>query len=140
VEKYSELISNGLDLASFLLVTPEILKVIEPTVSRTVAIIIGLAYIGFVTAALVFLLPFVLSRFLSDWFGWPQKWIFPALLIGASIFLGRRLQPWSYETGYNIAYLFGRSGSKILLALGIILFFIARLLAFYSSALKVGWL
>jgi hypothetical protein len=50
MEKYGDLITNGLDLISFLLATPEIVRVIAPTVnflSKVVALMLAL----FVAAA-----------------------------------------------------------------------------------------
>jgi hypothetical protein len=47
VEKYGDLITNGLDLVSFLLVTPEIMRVIAPAVNKLIGLVIASLFAGF---------------------------------------------------------------------------------------------
>src|SRR5690349_13036025 len=109
MEKYGEFITNGLDLLSFLLVTPEILTVIGPTISWAFALIITLAVTLSIVALLLVLAPYALYVLLSDWFGWQQSWAFgalAALLIGISTLVAS-LRPLFYGIGYKIGYQFG---------------------------------
>ena len=49
IEKYGDLITNGLDLISFLMVTPEIVRVIAPAAGK----VIGFAISGLVATVIV---------------------------------------------------------------------------------------
>jgi hypothetical protein len=65
VERYGDLITTGLDLVSFLLLTPEILRVIAPTAIRLINGLIAALLVGVVAA-----LPMFSPLLLSNWLGW----------------------------------------------------------------------
>jgi hypothetical protein len=131
MEKYGDLITNGLDLISFLLVTPEIVRVITPTadfLGKTVAVMLAL----FVAAACFGAL--LLSVF-HDWHvftGWKLPGGVILVIVVISLIPPEVTLPlirWIYERG-----------SKHLFAAGVVLFLVSRLLALYGSAVKAGFL
>jgi hypothetical protein len=127
MEQYSDLVANGLDLVSFIVLTPEILRVIAPTASRLLGS--STAMVACFAAALVFFLV-PLHLLLSAWLGLevPNR-ARSGLLMGGAGGL------WQLR-GSSLADRLGRYASKHFLAFGITLFFVSRLIAFYSSAMK----
>lgn len=131
MERHGDLITNGLDLISFLLVTPEIVRVIAPPIDffgKAVALVLGL----FVAMACLAALFLALS---SQWniFTWLRlpDWVILVVLVAVLIPLEVTLPliRWIY-----------RRGSKHLFAVGIVLFIASRLIACYGSALRAGLL
>jgi hypothetical protein len=127
VEKYSDLITNGLDLLSFLLVTPEILRAIAPTLGEFLGTAIG----GILVTMILLPLAFMGGLLRGDHW-WP---VVAAMLICAmsSWSLNR---VFSFRERSNIIHEFTHRASKHFLAVGVVLFLISRLIAFYSSVVK----
>lgn len=127
MEKYGDLITNGLDLVSFLLVTPEILRVIAPAVSEFFGTIIGGILVTVIILPLVFL-----GGLLHRGHWWP---VVAIILIGA-------MSSWSLNRvlrgGSNIIHEFTYRASKHFFALGVVVFLLSHLIAFYGSAVKAG--
>jgi hypothetical protein len=126
MEKYVDLITNGLDLISFLLVTRELVRLTAPAMRYSIRIItfflVGLAGL---------IVPFLLVGLVFYLFGRdPPAW----LLVQAIV--------WGGPIAFGLAALLNLSGwleryaSKHFLALGVVLFFISRLIAFYGATLK----
>jgi hypothetical protein len=129
MEKYGDLITNGLDLTSFLLVTPELVRVVAPTATRLTNLAIAVIA-SFLVAALL-LIPVSL---IAIWFQFEGPWwiIVLILYLISQGFLSRMSN--------DLTDRFSRWVSEHFLALGVALFFVSRLIAFYGSALKVGLL
>jgi hypothetical protein len=142
MEKYVDLITNGLDLLSFLLLTPEILRITRPITTWVVylATAVGVVMIGFIVPTLlliaIYATEYAIGRTYrpdeemdkSDYFVmalWPITWLSTLFFLGRLVV---HVDSWVDRT------------SRHFLALGIVLFFLSRLIAFYGSAVKAGFL
>jgi hypothetical protein len=129
VEKYGDLITNGLDVISFLLVTPEILKVVAPIGTD----VIGMAMALLASLGLYVLILVIPSLLLTGGFPLWVVWAtvpLAAAMIFAFIKLG--FYDWVIRVSDH--------ASKHLFALGVVVFFISRLIASYGAAVKAGLL
>jgi hypothetical protein len=131
VEKYGDLIINGLDLLSFLLVTPEIARVITPPTSELIGAVATVILGTVILSPVVLLLSFG-----TVWFFPSSKWALSGLIV-ITVLVGVGS---AYLKGLAVVDWVASRAPKHLFALGIVLFFVSRLIAFYGSALKVGLL
>ena len=131
MEKYGDLITNGLDLLSFLLVTPEIARVITPAASELIGAVATVILGTVVLSPVVLLLSFG-----AVWLFPSSKWV----LIGLIVIIVLVSVGSAYLKGLAVVDWVANRAPKHLFALGIVLFFVSRLIAFYGSALKVGLL
>jgi hypothetical protein len=137
LEKYGDLITNGLDLLSFLLVTPEIVRVIAPAASWLMGWMVAVG-VTLPVAALAW------WRLIgADWreFTAPAPWVTVVVCVGVIAIvvpLWHRMGIW--KAYGKVARDIRAIASKHFLALGILLFFVSRLIAFYGSAVKAGLL
>jgi hypothetical protein len=153
VEKYGDLITNGLDLISFLLVTPELTRFARPLATWANMVLLSIIALVATEIVLVFMLfcgLVVLGLLGGSWSGMKaflQDYvsnlsnlnIISGLVWGFLVFLGllfRNGNPWLRV----FISIFNESVSHHLFALGFALFLISRLIAFYGSALKAGML
>jgi hypothetical protein len=166
MEKYAELASNGLDLLSFLLVTDVILKAIMPAAATFFQLLFG----GFFTIAIwslfcvYFWLLYVGSRaalHLLNFSGWSLvglsvlcTLVLHSLLYILVAMVGLAFRQRNYEPdavprqrrtvlGHEIIkkiFAFATYASEHLFPVGVLLFFVSRLIAFYGSAVKAGFL
>jgi hypothetical protein len=136
VEKYGDLITNGLDLISFLLVTPELVRFAQPVAQWTSRMVFSILAI---VAMTVVLLPvgyvYVSIKHIRIS---PTLLIYAMLAAGVVTFLLGDYPGNIWVSGR--IQRFTATVSRHLFALGVTLFFISRLVAFYGSALKAGFL
>jgi hypothetical protein len=131
VEKYGDLITNGLDLLSFLLVTPEIARVITPAASELIGAITTVIVGTVVLSPVVLLLSFG-----AVWLFPSSKWALSGLIvIVVLVSVGS-----AYLKGQAVVDWVASRAPKHLFAIGIGLFLLSRLIAFYGSAVKAGLL
>ena len=128
--QYKELLVNGLDLLSFILVTPEIVLRLRPALGEYVSIIVLM--IGVLCGAAALFYPFyLLNTYRSD-NPWDLLWLLPAivmfLLLGTFVY-GVILSIVT-EGGAEIAAWLGAHT----LVVGICTFFLSRLIAFGVAA------
>jgi hypothetical protein len=131
VEKYGDLITNGLDLLSFLLVTPEIARVITPPASELIGAIATVILGTVVLSPIVFLLSF------------GAVWLFPSskwALIGFIAIVVLLGMGFVCLKGLTVVNWVASRAPKHLFAIGIGLFLLSRLIALYGSAIKAGML
>jgi hypothetical protein len=144
VGEYGDLITNGLDLLSFLLVTPEIVRAIAPAATLLIRAVFYVA-----VSIMLFVAPFVQgAKTINQLISYPpDDWHFYYLSVCVAFgALGFSLMALAwirtriagrkdifFERADRLAFY----ASKHFLALGIVLFFISRLIAFYGSAAKV---
>jgi hypothetical protein len=130
VEKYGDLITNGLDLISFLMVTPEIVKRIAPP---TTALMIVLA--GSCVAAAPVVLPIIWFEWdAPDWANSPLTAV-AMLAIPLGVFIGFAvITPLVFD---DLDRTVDRI-SKHFFGVGVVFFLVSRVLAFYGSVLKLS--
>jgi hypothetical protein len=132
MEKYGELITNSLDLISFLLLTPEVLRMIAPTATRLISWIIA----ALLALSLLLLVAFVCAVMVALGAWIPPSWVLSIVLI---LWVPLILMV-MYLGGSRLVDQLSRRVSRHFLALGIVLFFTSRMIAFYGSAVKAGLL
>jgi hypothetical protein len=134
LEKYGDLMTNGLDLISFVLVTPEIVRVIAPAARW----LIGVTFLSVLLsiACIAGLLPELLRVFFFGQGEAPWSLEDVLVLITLVTFPTAVCVCFILLINHGVFQLADRI-SKHFLALGILLFLISRLIALYVSVLKI---
>lgn len=134
LERYSDLITNFLDLVSFLLVTPELLRRVRPIVGPVLLTTSGIAMI-IPWAVGLFILAAKLGPPTSQSIGSALKsiglvlvWTILSFVLPLGVFshFDRRIDRWKGPTTRN------------LFASGAVLFFVSRLIAFIAAVAKLS--
>ena len=133
MEKYGDLITNGLDLLSFLLLTPEIARVIAPAVARVTGWIVVIILPVF---AIIMIMLVMIE--LAPIFPWVMRTISLLMLIAMFLYIILVLRKVQYDPADWLIDMITTRVSKHLFAAGMVLFLVSRLIAFYASAVKVG--
>jgi hypothetical protein len=131
---YKEFITNGFDLFSFILVTPEIIHAVAPAVERKAGWIYAIVFLVLLIGVNV-LVFFITLRIwtLADQFGWFSRRVIRfSVVIGMFLSLGA----FQYSVVNSLDYV-QRTGAWIkghAFVIGLLLFFLARLFAFTMAA------
>jgi hypothetical protein len=119
LERYKEFITNGFDLLSFLLVTPELVRLVRPAFARAF-VIFSATSIGCLVAAI----PSAIAASIIPFYRVSSAFTVFAPLI--ALFIGRWLRPRMNSILPMLDALF----AKYAFLSGVILFFISRIVAF----------
>jgi hypothetical protein len=115
LDTYKELITNGLDLLSFLFVTSELIRIARPTVTIALPIVIGIASMLFWITPLLSLIDAKFGRTVLILF---CGGLFLALIVRGGYKFSKKSPPFFRWLSEHIFYV------------GIVLFFVSRLFAF----------
>lgn len=107
LERYKDFIVNGLDLLAFLLVTPEVLRLILPAVTSLIAYILAVVVttisLIIVLIILVLFFSFLPRISIPDWFASALAGVLILLHVCVGIWIEGRLRPLSQRLAQRTA-------------------------------------
>jgi hypothetical protein len=130
LETYADIIINGLDLLSFLFITPEVFRILEPALARFIPLMFGIYFAGF------------WLYYISNYFrttvreGGIFQWILlipMTLLMLGQLGLAINVAVHSKQLGFKLE----RWMTRYALLVGVMLFILSRMVAFLVAVHKV---